>query len=330
MRARVSRYFERVWYGEASGFFLLPFAWLYRGLTASRRFLYQRGVFRSVSVGVPVIVVGNITAGGTGKTPLVIWLVNYLQRRGLSVAVVSRGYGRDDQQDLRVVSADSDAALCGDEPVLIAKRTGAPVIVCANRVAAGERAVADGAAIVICDDGLQHYRLERDLELLVVDGQRGFGNGRMLPAGPLREPVSRLKSVDLVIGNGALPKVGVRAVKYSLQQAPLRKLGSEEEKPLRDLKGQRVLAAAAIGNPQRFFDTLSQAGLEVEPLWMDDHAAQAGYDFSRADGRAIIVTEKDAVKLTVDAALDIWVLPVDVTFSAEDEQLVLEKLSHLL
>lgn len=330
MRARISHYLQRVWYGEANGSFLVPLSWLYRGITALRRFCYRQGLLRRVSAAAPVIVVGNLSVGGTGKTPLVIWLVNTLKERGLPVAVVSRGYGRENQSDLVVVSANSAAADCGDEPVLIAKRTGVPVIVCADRVAAAQRAVADGARVVVCDDGLQHYRLKRDIEFLVVDGNRGFGNGRLLPAGPLREPVSRVASVDLVIGNGALPKFGVPAVKYSLQQAPLRQLGGTAERPLSDFSGRRVVAAAAIGNPQRFFDALSQAGLQVEPMWLDDHAAITGYDFSRAAGRPIIVTEKDAVKLTESSDFDIWVLPVDVSFSLADEQLVLETLRRLL
>ena len=199
------RWLNALWYGEArGGWLLLPLSWLFRGLVELRRWCYRSKWLRARRVGAPVVVVGNLTAGGAGKTPVTVWLVSELRRRGVSAGVVSRGYRGAVGKTPLAVFADSDPQKVGDEPVLIARRCGCPVVVHPNRVAAAETLLQrSDVDVVIADDGLQHYALARDYEVLIIDGERGFGNGRLLPSGPLREPLSRAKQVNRVLVNGA-------------------------------------------------------------------------------------------------------------------------------
>ena len=308
---------NRNWYGEGRGtLLLLPLEWLYRAVVALRSWLYRRGILKSGRPDVRVVVVGNLTAGGAGKTPLVIYLAERLVALGRRPGVASRGYGGSTGPVPSQVDADSRAEEVGDEPLLIARRTGVPVAVCRERRAAAEVLAAAGVDLVLCDDGLQHYALGRDVELAVVDGERGLGNGRLLPVGPLREPRRRLDSVDLVIRNGGQPvgaELGMR-----LAAGELVNLADGGRRSLSSMAGERVHAVAGIGHPERFFATLEAAGLTVIRHPLPDHGA---FDVGRLapdDGLPVLMTEKDAVKCAAPASDRLWYLPVDAVFDDED------------
>ncbi|MEJ2515272.1 MAG: tetraacyldisaccharide 4'-kinase [Gammaproteobacteria bacterium] len=284
------------WYSDAgppAGLRLLEA--VYRRSMATRRRLYRRGLLRSGHPGRPVIVIGNLTVGGTGKTPLAIWLVERLTDEGVAAAVVSRGYGGRGASRPRRVRAEDDPVEVGDEPALMARTTGAPVWVCADRLAAARAAVAGGADVVICDDGLQHYALARDLEVAVVDGARGFGNGHLLPAGPLREPVERLADVDVVVCNGG-PRCPPGAVRMTLEGRTAVRLSDGRTRSLDEFASGPVHAVAAIGNPERFFHMLEAAGLTIIRHPLPDHGEMPA-EFLRDDHPGpVLMTAKDAVK----------------------------------
>ncbi|MCK7592962.1 tetraacyldisaccharide 4'-kinase [Pseudomarimonas salicorniae] len=293
--ARLPPWLEARWYGgRRPGLGLGLLEVLYSTLTAARRGLYRLGWWRSARLPVPVLVVGNLTVGGSGKTPLVIALCAALQERGWRPGVVSRGYGRKQAGTLRV-SVDSTAETVGDEPLLIAQRSGCPVAVSARRAEAGRLLLAGGEVdLLIADDGLQHYALERDVEVLVIDGERRFGNGRLLPAGPLREPPWRAARCTARVVNGGL--AGDNEVPMRLELGEARPLAGGELLPLDALRGRSVQAVAGIGHPPRFFRALREAGLEVEAHAFDDHHAFSESDFAFDDGRPLLMTEKDAAK----------------------------------
>jgi len=296
---------------------LLPLALLFSAVAGLRRLAYRRGWLTVVSVGVPVIIVGNITAGGSGKTPLVVWLVNRLRSQGYRPGVVSRGYGGA-AHGCVVVQPGSAAAEVGDEPLLIRVKTGAPVVVGRDRVAAARTLLAahPGVDLIVSDDGLQHYRLHRDIELAVIDSATGLGNGWPLPAGPLREPASRLDSVDAVIEvvRGSVqplshqPVAGCRAV-YSAGQA-YRLRDPLEKMRLGELPARDWLAATGIGRPQGFFDMLQAHGVRFSSRAFPDHHAFQPLDLP-AEG-AVLMTEKDAVKCLSFAGTDWWAVELDV------------------
>jgi tetraacyldisaccharide 4'-kinase len=274
-----------------------------------RALAYRRGWLASFAAGVPVIVIGNLSVGGTGKTPLVIWLVEYLRRRGHRPGIASRGYGGDVGKEPLPVAADADPARFGDEPVLLARRSGAPVVVARDRVAAARRLAGEhGCDVVVTDDGLQHYRLRRDLEVLVVDGARGFGNGRCLPAGPLREPVRRARRADLVIFNGRSD--GRRPGMRLLPGDAVSLADAARTRPLGDFRGVRVRAVAGIGHPRRFFTMLEQLGLAIDPMPYPDHHRFSAADAADWGAGPVLMTEKDAVKLKGPALPDAWFVPV--------------------
>lgn len=304
---------EARWYGARKpGLVLRALAVLYGAVVRARRMAYRRGWLRVQRVGVPVIVVGNITVGGSGKTPLVIALVEYLRAQGWSPGVVSRGYGRSSHGE-RLVDAKTSAQDAGDEPVLIAQRCKVPVIVDADRVAAARRAVERGCDVVIADDGLQHYRLHRDIEIEVIDGVRRYGNARLLPAGPLREPAARAANCDLHVVNGGEVQTGEWPLRL---HGDLLVGGDGRTQPLEALRGRRVHAVAGIGNPQRFFDKLQACGLEaVQHVFADHHAYSRG-DLSFEEALPIVMTEKDWVKCAAFAPADSWVLPVRAEIDA--------------
>lgn len=269
---------------------------IYGALIALRGWLFQRGLLRSQRVAAPVIVVGNVTVGGTGKTPLTIALVQRLREAGFTPGVASRGYGRQDDAQARWVEANTAPEDGGDEPVLIARRTGAPVRVDRDRVAAAHALIAQGCDVIVCDDGLQHYRLQRDIEIEVMDGQRRYGNGRLLPAGPLREPAERGQRCDFRVLNGGAPAFGEWPMQLEIEPAlPLR---GGRPRALASFSGQRVHAVAGIGNPQRFFDTLRAQGIGVVPHAFDDHHRYTAADFAFGSELPVLMTEKDAVKCT--------------------------------
>jgi tetraacyldisaccharide 4'-kinase len=271
-----------------------------------RRMLYALRILSSSHPGIPVIVVGNITVGGSGKTPLVLWIAQFLKDKGWSPGIVSRGYGAKLAAP-RAATLASEAAEVGDEPVLLARRSGCPVWVAPDRVAAAAalRAAHPEVDVLVLDDGLQHYRLRRDLELAVVDA-RGLGNGFPLPAGPLREPRGRLRSVDAVVGHG----VQAQFLMELVGDAVHRMTDARERRPLESFAGRKVHAAAGIGDPERFFRRLRAAGLEVIPHPFPDHHPFRAADLEFGDGLPVLLTEKDAVKLRSAARPEWWVLPV--------------------
>lgn len=304
---------------------LLPFMLVFALLVWLRSFAYRFNLLRSIAMPVPVIVVGNLTVGGTGKTPLVLWLVEFLRGEGYRPGIISRGYGSRASQP-QPVTATSDPVFVGDEPVLLARRAQCPVWVCARRVDAASALLAahPECNVLISDDGLQHYRLRREIEIVVVDGQRRYGNSLMLPAGPLREPVSRLDRADAIVINGGSIAPG----QYSMQLtgALFRNLRDGSAATVADFAGKRLHAIAGIGYPPRFFAHLRQLGLAiVEHAFPDHHAFKpADLQFENAD--AILMTEKDAVKCAAFAPRNSWVLAVDAEVDAALGYKVLEKL----
>jgi tetraacyldisaccharide 4'-kinase len=321
------RRLERLWYhGDGAGAALLqPLGWLYALAAAARRGAYARGWARPQRVGAPVVVVGNLTVGGTGKTPLVIWLAAQLGAAQLTVGIVSRGYGRRGT-GLRTVQADSDWREVGDEPVILARRTGCVTVVAADRVRAARTLVARGVDVIVADDGLQHLPLARDCQIVVVDGARGFGNGRLLPAGPLREPLARLAAADLVVLNGppehaSLAAAGLPAGVLSMRLTPdeaRRVDGRAAPCALGAFRGRRVHAVAGIGNPQRFFTELRAQGVEVIEHAFPDHHPLSAAELRFGDDLPVLMTEKDAVKCAPFADPRLWYVPVGARFSEPD------------
>ena len=292
---------------------LTPLGWIFRIAAASRRFAYRFGPFRLTRVSVPVIVVGNITVGGTGKTPVVLWLAEQLTARGRKPGIISRGYGSEGATPRRVDPSD-DAASAGDEPLLLAA-SGVPVWIGRDRAATAQRLVESHSDVdvIVSDDGLQHYALLRDFEIVVVDGARGFGNGALLPAGPLREPVSRLDSVDAVIVNGAdfvLPLIAARTFTMTLRGDRFENLVDRREAGAESLRTKRVHAVAGIGNPQRFFDALRALGVAPKCHPFPDHHRFKASDLALPDAEVIVMTEKDAIKCASFADARMWALPV--------------------
>jgi tetraacyldisaccharide 4'-kinase len=302
---------------------LLPLSWLFCGLVALRRFAYRRGWRRTEHLPVPLIVVGNITVGGSGKTPFLVWLVEQLQRAGWKVGVISRGYGGRSPVWPREVTARSDTREVGDEPVLIATRTGVPLVVGPDRVAAARHLLAHHAVdVILSDDGLQHYRLGRDIEVAVIDQARGLGNRRCLPAGPLREPPARLAEVDCLVRHGDTGDM-------QLAGATLRHLPSGRGEPLDAWTGRRVHAVAGIGHPERFFQALRRAGLELVEHPFPDHYAFTAADLVFGDALPIVMTEKDAVKCRAFAGTPHWYLPVTAKVDGLIGEGILKRLNEV-
>jgi tetraacyldisaccharide 4'-kinase len=306
---------------------------LYGNLSALRRNAYRRGWLHRLQAGAPVIVVGNITAGGTGKTPLVIALVARLRADGWTPGIASRGHGREDEATPRWVEADSAAAQVGDEPLLIARETGAKVRVDRDRVAAARALVAAGCDIVVCDDGLQHYRLARDIEIEVQDARRRYGNGRLLPAGPLREPVERAADCDFRVLNlgvaseaDAHREAGFGEWPMRLQVGAAQPLHGGRALPLSAFAGQRVHAVAGIGDPERFFSMLREAGIAVVPHAFPDHHAYVAADFEFGSRLPVLMTVKDAVKCADLTDAQAFMVPVDAVLPEAFWLALLDKL----
>jgi tetraacyldisaccharide 4'-kinase len=331
-------FLQRVWYDRELAWLsslLLPLSWLFHLIVEARRFAYAAGLLRAVRVTRKVIVVGNISVGGTGKTPFTIWLATQLQARGVRAGIILRGYGGDSSHWPRVIDRNTDVQEVGDEAVLLANRTDAIVVAAPDRVAAARRAIELGAEIVLSDDGLQHYRLERDCEIAVVDGSRGVGNGRLLPAGPLREPPSRLAEVDLrVISQPSGAPRSLPATISTIHICPRLteaiSLTSGEVRPLASFRGAPLHAVAGIGHPQRFFDALRACGLEVAGRALPDHARLAAADIVFADSLPVLMTEKDAVKCRAIADPRHWAVRMDVMVSEQDAASVTALLDRLL
>lgn len=310
---------ERIWSGRSALYLLLlPLSLLYGLVSNLLRLSYVWGWRKAWRAPVPVVVVGNLTAGGNGKTPLAIWLVQALQQRGLRVGVVSRGYGGKAARYPLVLDAETLPQEAGDEPVLIYQRTGAAVAVSPSRREAIEALLSNSPLdIIITDDGLQHYALARDVEIVVVDGERRFGNGWWLPAGPMRERAGRLSSVSAVINNGGTPEPGELAMR--LVPGPAINLLSGEACPPVAL--ENVVAMAGIGHPPRFFNTLSQLGVKpIKEVVFADHQNYTAQTLNAlaGDGQTLLMTEKDAVKVRAFAAANWWYLPVDARLPAAE------------
>lgn len=307
---------------------LLPVGLLFFLAVAVRRRLYQSGFFKRERLPVPVVVIGNITVGGSGKTPLTIWLALALRAAGRHPGIVSRGHGRADDA-VKKVGAGDTAVDVGDEPLLIFQRTACPVFVGRDRVAAARALLAAHAEcdMILADDGLQHYRLARDVEIVVCD-ERGVMNGWPLPAGPLREPVSRLRHADALVLNGRCPAAlpGVPVFRMDLEGTRFHRLDDPTQTATAaDLAGKRLHALAGIGNPQRFFAHLEALGLACATQAFPDHHRYAGADFP-STGDAIVTTEKDAVKFPADLPLPVWVLPVVARIAPDLAQFVVERI----
>jgi tetraacyldisaccharide 4'-kinase len=304
---------ERAWYRAGSwSLWLAPLAWLFAWVAGKRRAYLEA---RQARGRLPVIVVGNLTVGGTGKTPLIIALVKALQARGYRPGVISRGYGgRAPLYPMRV-TADSDPAQSGDEPLLIALSCDCPVVVDPDRVRAARYLENHtDCEIILSDDGLQHYRLARDMEIIVVDGDRVLGNGWCLPAGPLREPLARLREADFAIVNGGNAVLDhPRQYRMFLQPLRFRRLDGSESRAVDDPPGDSVNAVAGIGNPTRFARTLASLGLAVKLHPFPDHHRFSAAELRFGDGRPVILTAKDAVKCQHLPAPNTWVLDVAAT-----------------
>jgi tetraacyldisaccharide 4'-kinase len=319
---------EKMWYGRARPLWLAPFSFLYGAIMMVRSGLYRIGLRHRVKVGVPVVIIGNLTVGGTGKTPLVAWLSSKLTAVGLRVAIVSRGYGGRARGVTRV-TVHSRPSEVGDEPLMLARRAQATVFIGRDRVAAAKAAVADGADIVLCDDGLQHLALVRHCEIVVIDGQRGFGNGCLLPRGPLRERPRRLRRVNAVVVNGPisatnfhLPRLLTRThFAMTMRPGDARPVsGGASLRSLASFRGTGVHAVAAIGNPQRFFDTLREAGLTLYEHPMPDHHPFKPGDLNFGDSLPVLMTEKDSVKCTAFADERCWYVPVTAEFTESESR----------
>lgn len=308
-------------------FLLLPFSWVFRLIVAIRRAAFRYGLFKSYRLSVPVIVVGNITVGGTGKTPCVIWLVNFLRSHGFNPGIVSRGAGGARQDSPHWVVQSDSPSVVGDEALLLSCKTHCPMVVGVDRVAAArellKRANCD---IIISDDGLQHYRLARDIEIVMVDGDRRFGNRQLLPAGPLREPLSRLKTATYqVVTNGVTDQ-------YTLSLLPLEVVSVMDPSRVIALKSfpyRSVHAVAGIGNPSRFFQTLNALDFTITPHVFPDHHHYQQHELQFSDEQPIIMTEKDAVKCRTFADARYWFLRVSAKMSEAFERDLLKKLSLL-
>ncbi|MFP3978217.1 MULTISPECIES: tetraacyldisaccharide 4'-kinase [Marinobacter] len=331
---------DRLWYGKGRPLVLLsPFSWLYRAIAEARRRKAMTAYTEKLPV--PVVVVGNITAGGTGKSPLTAWLVSIMKAEGWHPVVLSRGYGGSASEHPLLVTPDTLPSLAGDEPVMLSQATGVPVVVDPDR-RRGAAFVLDNALgdVLISDDGLQHYKLPRDVELSVFDAARGIGNGALIPVGPLREPVSRLDTVDFVIVNGATsvdeagqvsPEVlaGLKHPHmYAMRLQPTRlvNLKTGETRSPESLQGQKLRAIAGIGNPTRFFDTLKGLGAKLIAVPFPDHHRFRPEDLGSEAGHMLVMTAKDGVKCSSFAPDNAWVLHVEAVLPEAFKAAVLEKL----
>ncbi|WP_341325198.1 tetraacyldisaccharide 4'-kinase [Methylotuvimicrobium sp. KM2] len=300
---------DAVWYhGRFPAKFLLPLSWVFRGAVELRRFSYRAGWLKKRRLPVPVIIVGNISVGGTGKTPLIIALARLLKRNGYKPGVISRGYGGEVRDAPVKVDPLDNAATVGDEPLLLSKHSDCPVAIGVNRFEAGRLLLEqDGCDVILSDDGLQHYKLARDIEIAVVDGERQFGNGYCLPAGPLREPACRLSEVDFIIENGT--KTEDERFSMTLSGDVAVNLTTGSAKPLQDFIGLNCHAVAGIGNPDRFFNKLAAAGLHCINHRFPDHYSYRADDIEFGD-YPVLMTEKDAVKCFGFARDTHWYVPV--------------------
>jgi tetraacyldisaccharide 4'-kinase len=313
---------NRVWYERAAPpWWLVPFSLLYGAVSGSRRFLYANHWRGTTRLARPVVIVGNLTVGGTGKTPLVCWLAARLGELGFKPGVVTRGYGGS-MRDVRLIEPSDDPKVVGDEPMLLVRRTGVPVAVGRDRPAAAQLLIAQGCDVIVSDDGLQHYPLARDCEVVVIDGDRRFGNGWLLPAGPMRETRSRLRAADAVVVNGTRALLE-GALSMRLEAKNAMALKGDRVLPLEAFAGARVHAVAGIGHPERFFNMLRAHGIEVIGHALPDHARIGVKDILFDDDRPVLMTEKDAVKCGSAGDARHWYVPVNTCFDPNESHKLL-------
>lgn len=318
----------KIWYTpHIASQLLRPCSWIYRGAIAVRQAAYRSGLKKVRRFPVPIVVVGNITVGGNGKTPLVIYLANLLTQQGFRPGLVSRGYGGNSRHYPLTVTADCDPRVVGDEAVLLAQRTGCPMVVAPNRPQAVATLLAQtDCDVIISDDGLQHTALGRDIEIVVVDSRRRFGNGLCLPAGPLREPVARLANVDFIVACG-----NALADEYEMQLAPtwmVNVANPAMKCPVVSFAKERVHAVAGIGNPDRFFQTLNDLSIHSENHPFPDHHRFSLADFQFKDDLPVLMTEKDAVKCQGFAEPHWWYLTVNAALTSGFNEKLLAKLKN--
>ena len=322
----------RTWYSRYPVWFFIPFAWLFWLLSGLRQALYTLGVLGITPLRSPVVVVGNISVGGTGKTPFTVWLATALTGKGHKVGIVTRGYGGASSRPM-LVTPDSDTQLVGDEAVLLARRTGLPVASAADRPAAVELLASRYTLdVILSDDGLQHYRMPRAMEIVLLDGERGLGNRWLLPAGPLRETEHRLETVDLVV----IKRTGMARFSWPdafympLTVATAVSLADGKRVPLSEFTGQAVHAVAGIGNPEQFFSTLGQAGLQVKGHPLPDHAVLQAADLDFPGTAPVFMTEKDAVKCRGMALTRHWYVEAAADFAPADQEAILARVEQAL
>ncbi len=321
---------DAYWYSQNPlAWMLLPVSWFYCSLVLLRRFLYRTGILKSYKIPVPLVIIGNISVGGTGKTPLLIALCELLKKQGIRPAIVSRGYGGDFTGERLVDDGDTPSSI-GDEPFLISQRTQCPVAVGKDRVAAAELLLKHHSCdVLLSDDGLQHYRMRRDVEIAVIDVGRQFGNGYCLPSGPLREPVRRLKEVDLVVHHG----VTTYNNSFVLEFSDAVNLVTGETRTVASFNSVPVHAMAGIGHPERFFEQLSKAGLKLIKHPFPDHHVYTKNDLNYDEGsekKSVLMTEKDAVKCKAFATEDSWAVPVTAKLSDDLISNMVNKIKGLI
>lgn len=326
---------QQLWYERPRpALWLLPLSTVFALIVRLRSWAFRIGLLRSTKLNRPIIVIGNLTVGGTGKTPLVIWLANALAAHGHRVGVITRGYGGKAKSWPQAVQANSDPLAVGDEAVLMAQQTRALIYAGPDRVAAAEQAIAAGAEVVISDDGLQHYRLQRDLEWVVVDASRLFGNGSLLPAGPLREPVQRLERADRVLLNQRVPDKALATtipqVAYRISLTQLRSLHSGELRSLASLRGQQVHVVTGIGNPEGFLQALRAEDIRLNARVLPDHARLTVDDIEFGDALPVLMTEKDAVKCARFADNRHWAVGAEVLLAETDRAMLLQSVQQCL
>ena len=339
----IAQRLPRLWYRPtlaAALLPLLPLSWLFRLIVGLRRRLYRHGLMRAEELPVPVIVVGNLTVGGSGKTPLVLWLVEQLRQAGKRPGIISRGY-KGLAEGAHAVDPTTNALSVGDEPLLLARRSGAPVFVGRDRIAAGRALLAahQDCDVIVSDDGLQHYRLQRTIEIAVFDG-RGAGNGQLLPAGPLREPLQRLHGATAVIWNSTTAaQTGLARQTLDLPQFTMHLTGRrfvslndpKRQCTADELRHKRLYAIAGIGDPARFFAQLEGMALRFAAQPFPDHHQYTPEDLAFAEDGILLMTEKDAVKCAAFVSQEAWMLPIDAQLDSTPDgtsllNLILEKL----
>jgi tetraacyldisaccharide 4'-kinase len=320
---------NKIWYkGAAIPVHYKVLAKIFSTVSQLRKFLYKNNIFKSHRIKCPVVIIGNISVGGVGKTPFVIWLVNQLQNKGLKVGVISRGYGGKREHEPLLVIPQTSVKASGDEALLIARHTNAPVFVGKNRVKAAQKLLREYKVnVIISDDGLQHYALKRDVEIVLIDAKYGLGNEKLLPAGPLREDKSRLSEVNKVIYKGKKSNHDY----FQYQPLMVYALGDiKNQKSIESFRNQHINALAGIAHPDSFFNMLSEQGLAVVKNPLDDHEVltEAHFDFGNDD--PIFITEKDAVKCTELKLKNVWVVVLKLVVKPETKKVVLDMIMEVI